>query len=146
MKKRLLIWMVVAILCIAGCSVQVVPKDTPAPETSDAPAYDLDSLQDYVASLEERAAELREFLEREDLTREEREKAAKELYELWENALDEMQDALRTKLPDVDVEEWLKDTKEWLEEKKAAAADSEAADILEERVREFYKRFREAVS
>lgn len=128
------------------------PEETQAQQTE--PADTNDELDDYMASLEAQAADIKAALEQAQSQSEMNQKAH-ELYVLWDDALNELWGKLQDSLPEDEFDELLDEQIQWIEDKENAVEEagkeveggsmyplitnSEAAEITEERVYEFYE-------
>jgi uncharacterized protein YecT (DUF1311 family) len=109
-------------------------------------------IDDYISSVEERSDAIKDCLENEVLTQSEMNEKSKELYDLWDGALNYLWAELKKGLPEEDFNILLDEQRMWIADKEAAveAAGSEveggsmyplvvnsvAAQITEERVYE----------
>ena len=128
------------------------PEETQAQQTE--PADTNDELDDYMASLEAQAADIKAALEQAQSQSEMNQKAH-ELYVLWDDALNELWGKLQDSLPEDEFDELLDEQIQWIEDKENAVEEagkeveggsmyplitnSKAAEITEERVYEFYE-------
>lgn len=128
------------------------PEETQAQQTE--PADTNDELDEYMASLEAQAADIKAALEQAQSQSEMNQKAH-ELYVLWDDALNELWGKLQDSLPEDEFDELLDEQIQWIEDKENAVEEagkeveggsmyplitnSEAAEITEERVYEFYE-------
>lgn len=128
------------------------PEETQAQQTE--PADTNDELDEYMASLEAQAADIKAALEQAQSQSEMNQKAH-ELYVLWDDALNELWGKLQDSLPEDEFDELLDEQIQWIEDKENAVEEagkeveggsmyplitnSEAAGITEERVYEFYE-------
>ena len=111
-------------------------------------------MDDYMASLEAQAADIKAALEQAQSQSEMNQKAH-ELYVLWDDALNELWGKLQDSLPEDEFDELLDEQIQWIEDKENAVEEagkeveggsmyplitnSKAAEITEERVYEFYE-------
>ena len=128
------------------------PEETQAQQTE--PADTNDELDDYMASLEAQAADIKAALEQAQSQSEMNQKAH-ELYVLWDDALNELWGKLQDSLPEDEFDKLLDEQIQWIEDKENAVEEagkeveggsmyplitnSKAAEITEERVYEFYE-------
>ena len=128
------------------------PEETQAQQTE--PEDTNDELDEYMASLEAQAADIKAALEQAQSQSEMNQKAH-ELYVLWDDALNELWGKLQDSLPEDEFDELLDEQIQWIEDKENAVEEagkeveggsmyplitnSEAAEITEERVYEFYE-------
>ena len=128
------------------------PEETQAQQTE--PADTNDELDEYMASLEAQAADIKAALEQAQSQSEMNQKAH-ELYVLWDDALNELWGKLQDSLPEDEFDELLDEQIQWIEDKENAVEEAgkeveggsmyplitntKAADITEERVYEFYE-------
>jgi len=128
------------------------PEETQAQQTE--PADTNDELDEYMASLEAQAADIKAALEQAQSQSEMNQKAH-ELYVLWDDALNELWGKLQDSLPEDEFDELLDEQIQWIEDKENAVEEagkeveggsmyplitnSKAAEITEERVYEFYE-------
>ena len=147
----------------ATADTQAEVETTAAPETTSPeepqaqqtePADTNDELDDYMASLEAQAADIKAALEQAQSQSEMNQKAH-ELYVLWDDALNELWGKLQDSLPEDEFDELLDEQIQWIEDKENAVEEagkeveggsmyplitnSKAAEITEERVYEFYE-------
>lgn len=163
--KRYWIMLVLAMaLLTAGCAGGETPEnptvttaavteaaESAAPETT-APETAL--LEEYMASVKERAAAIRTALQQEPLTQVEMNAKAQELYTLWDTALNELWAEIKKTLPEEDYAKLLEEQRAWVAEKEQAMEAAgkeveggsmyplivygEAAGMTEARVYELY--------
>ena len=128
------------------------PEETQAQQTE--PADTNDELDEYMASLEAQAADIKAALEQAQSQSEMNQKAH-ELYVLWDDALNELWGKLQDSLPEDEFDELLDEQIQWIEDKENAVEEAgkeveggsmyplitntKAAEITEERVYEFYE-------
>lgn len=128
------------------------PEETQAQQTE--PVDTNDELDEYMASLEAQAADIKAALEQAQSQSEMNQKAH-ELYVLWDDALNELWGKLQDSLPEDEFDELLDEQIQWIEDKENAVEEagkeveggsmyplitnSKAAEITEERVYEFYE-------
>ena len=128
------------------------PEETQAQQTE--PADTNDELDDYMASLEAQAADIKAALEQAQSQSEMNQKAH-ELYVLWDDALNELWGKLQDSLPEDEFGALLDEQLQWIEDKENAVEEAgkeveggsmyplitntKAAEITEERVYEFYE-------
>lgn len=128
------------------------PEETQAQQTE--PEDTNDELDEYMASLEAQAADIKAALEQAQSQSEMNQKAH-ELYVLWDDALNELWGKLQDSLPEDEFDELLDEQIQWIEDKENAVEEagkeveggsmyplitnSKAAEITEERVYEFYE-------
>ena len=133
-------------------ATEAEPQPTQTAQQSKPPAEDED--HGYLSSLEAEAARLRAALEQEAMTQTDMNAISQELYELWDNALNDLWSKLENTMPQAQFEQLLEEQLDWIEAKEAAvtAAGSaaeggsmaqllmnlEAADWTEARVCELY--------
>lgn len=114
-----------------------------------------DGFNDYLAALKEQSDSLKAALQQEDLTQAELNQKSQELYQLWDDALNELWGKLRDSLPEDEFDKLLDEQLDWIEDKETVAKEagksyeggsvyplivnSEAARITEDRVYELYK-------
>lgn len=129
-----------------------IPEETQAQQTE--PVDTNDELDEYMASLEAQAADIKAALEQAQSQSEMNQKAH-ELYVLWDDALNELWGKLQDSLPEDEFDELLDEQIQWIEDKENAVEEagkeveggsmyplitnSKAAEITEERVYEFYE-------
>ena len=128
------------------------PEETQAQQTE--PEDTNDELDEYMASLEAQAADIKAALEQAQSQSEMNQKAH-ELYVLWDDALNELWGKLQDSLPEDEFDELLDEQIQWIEDKENAVEEAgkeveggsmyplitntKAAEITEERVYEFYE-------
>ena len=124
-------------------------------EENDTESYDLGKVDEYMASLKEQSDSIKDFLAYDAVTQEEMNAKSKELYVLWDDALNYLWGELKTVLPEDEFGELLDAQRTWSAEKESAVeavgkeveggsiyplvVNSEAARITEERVYELYE-------
>lgn len=182
MKKVVFVLMLVIALLASGCAKkeEAAPQQ-PAAESGTvesggssaaeqesgvqqdaAPQYDIGELENYMASVEKQAAEIRDFLEHEAMTQADMNGKSQELYQLWDGALNHLWGELKTVLPESDFAVLLDEQLAWIAAKEAAVeaagaefaggsmypliVNSEAAEITEARVYEFCGLLKEAAT
>lgn len=131
-------------------SEQTEPEPTePADTTGD------DSLDDYLTALKEQSDLLKASLQQEELTQAELNRISQELYELWDDALNDLWGKLRDSLPEEEFDKLLDEQLTWIETKESAVeaagkdyeggsiysmiVNGEAARITEDRVYELFE-------
>lgn len=128
------------------------PEETQAQQTE--PADTNNELDDYMASLEAKAADIKAALEQAQSQAEMNQKAY-ELYVLWDDALNDLWGKLQDSLPEDEFDQLLDEQIQWIEDKENAVEEagkeveggsmyplitnSKAAEITEERVYDFYE-------
>lgn len=164
MKKFVILLVSVMILLASGCKGGEAPAtptvttgaateatETTPPETT---VSETALLEDYMASVKERADAIRGALQQEPLTQVEMNAKAQELYTLWDTALNELWGKIKEKLPEEDYVKLLEQQRAWVAEKEQAMEAAgkeveggsmyplivfgEAASITEVRVYELY--------
>lgn len=125
--------------------------ETTAPEDTE-PADN--GLSDYLAAIEEQSNQLKAALQNEAMTQAELNSKAQELYQLWDDALNDLWGKLQDQLPDDEFDRLLDEQLQWIDDKEAAVEEAgkayeggsiyplivntEAAQITEDRVYELY--------
>ncbi len=130
MKKYGILLVLVMALLAAGCKggeVSVTATvttgtvteglESAAPETT-VPEAAL--LEDYMASVKERADAIRAALQQEPLTQAEMNARTQELYTLWDTALNELWGKIKETLPEEDYAKLLEEQRVWVAEKEQA--------------------------
>ena len=97
------------------------PEETQAQQTE--PADTNDELDDYMASLEAQAADIKAALEQAQSQSEMNQKAH-ELYVLWDDALNELWGKLQDSLPEDEFDELLDEQIQWIEDKENAVEEA----------------------
>ncbi len=166
MKKSILILLLAMTVLTAGCvsrqaensglpAVEQTEPEIVVPEQPDPPAEETDSgLDAYMETVRKEAEQLREALEKEPLTQTELNQKSQELTELWDAALYEVLEALRTSLPEEEFAKLQEEQALWSAEKDAALEEAgesvkggslyalvmnmEAASLTEARVQALY--------
>ena len=171
MKKNVLMLLLAIALVVPGCgnkedkepqiSMTVeTEKDEESiaednTEQDETPAYDINSLNDYMAFVEEQSDSIKNYLENEAFTQDDMNVKSKELYDVWDEALNYLWGELKNYLPEEEFAELKDEQRTWITEKESAveeagkefeggsmyalAVNSEAAAITEERVYELYE-------
>ena len=112
-------------------------------------------LEDYMASLKEESDRLKDFLEQEASTQLEMNTTSKELYDLWDTALNYLWGEVKDTLSEEEFKTLLEEQRVWIAEKEQAVkkegeefeggsmydliVNMKAAELTEERVYELYK-------
>ena len=125
--------------------------ETTAPEDTE-PADN--GLSDYLAAIEEQSNQLKAALQDETMTQAELNSKAQELYQLWDDALNDLWGKLQDQLPDDEFDRLLDEQLQWIDDKEAAVEEAgkayeggsiyplivntEAAQITEDRVYELH--------
>lgn len=138
MKKGFVVLMCVFVCIIFGCANKDAQTSEPSP------------IDTYMISVAEQATSIRDYLENEAMTQYDMNMASKELYELWDEALNYLWSELKTTLSEDDYKELQSEQLTWITEKETAVNEagkdyeggsmysliiySEAASITEERV------------
>ena len=140
MKKYMLLLMLVIGFCVSACAKKE--------EVKELPTYD-------IGTVEEQSQAIKDFLEKEAVTQLDMNEKSKELYELWDGALNELWGILKTNLSEDEFAKLLDEQRAWIVEKEQAVEEagqefeggslyplivnSEAARITEDRVYELYE-------
>ena len=156
MKKTIFMLILALALLASGCAGKTAPSSTPENESK---SYDISTLEDYIASVQEQASALRTSLEQEALTQTDMNIKSQELYELWDSALNYLWEELSATLPKKEFGVLQEKQRTWITEKETAITEagkeveggslyplvvnSEAANITEERVYELYALLKE---
>ena len=158
MKKKIILnLLIISILALGmtGCQTEdtkdVMDTETVVTEETEN-AIDYES---YMTSIQEQSDSIKNFLENDAVTQLEMNEKSKELYELWDGALNYLWGELKKTLPEEEFEKLREKQRAWIEEKEETAAeagkefeggsmysmvvDLEAAAITEERVSELYE-------
>ena len=128
------------------------PTET-QPEQTDP--VDEDGEDDYLTALKEQSDLLKASIQEDALTQAELNQASQDLYELWDDALNDLWGKLQDSLPEDEFDKLLDEQLDWIEDKENAVAEagtpyeggsvyplivnSEAAKITEERVYALYE-------
>ena len=147
MKKRILLLTLALAMIMTGCGGI---RGANGPQGTEA-----DKLDDYLASIKEESDKIKETLEKEDLTQADMNVKAQELYELWDDALNDIWGKLKQSLPEEEFSKLLDEQRKWITDKEksmeeagkeyeggsiyALVVNMEAAKITEARVYELYK-------
>ena len=166
--KRFLLFILTVVLLVTGCAAKEdsIPETTvPEPAVTEmtqpastentaveATMPDGQLLDAYMASVEEQAKAIRDALEHEAITQPEMNQKSRELYDLWDGALNDLWAAVKSTLPEDDFLKLLDEQRLWIAEKEEAVkkageayeagsiyyliVNTEAAEITEERVYE----------
>lgn len=173
-KKTLIAILIFAVTVLAvGCSNSsevsstLPPAETATPpleEQSDTavnieepvtPEYDMEALNEYMASITGQSELIRDALEEDPLNQYEMNSKSQELYELWDGALNYLWGEIKNTLPEDKFSTLLDEQLLWIADKEKAVEEAgkafeggsmyaltvnmEAADITEERVYELYE-------
>ena len=127
-------------------------------ETDDKDAESVD-LEEYIASVEKKAKSINDYIENDAMTQDDMNTKSKELYDLWDEALNTVWKEIEKELS-VDEFAKLKDEQlKWVSDKEdkikdagkeyeggsmyALTVNSEGAKLTEERVKELYKKIKQ---
>ena len=132
---------------------EVTEGTTPATQAANPPAETPDD--GYLASLQAEAKRLEASLAQEELTQSEMNAISQELYELWDDALNEVWGKLRNTMPEYEFDQLLDEQLAWIADKETAVeeagksaqggsiapllANMKAAEMTEARVYELYE-------
>ena len=179
MKKWIVIWLTAAVIFVSGCAQEETPVQPTIPEadikieieteteeetgsetgTAAETVNDLaeeNEIDAYMASVEERASAIRDYLEQEAMTQDDMNVKSQELYEVWDEALNQLWGELKAQLQEDVFEELLDEQRAWIAEKESAVeaagkeyeggsvyplvVNTKAAWITEARVYELYEK------
>lgn len=159
MKKYLLLPLLLIALLASGCAEKAQVSQVVSVTEAVEPEYDSGALADYMASVEEQAAAVEDFLTHDAMTQAEMNLKSHELYQIWDDALNYLWGELKHNLPEDEFAVLLEEQRAWIAEKEAAVEEagreyeggtiyslivnSTAAEITEERVYELYERILE---
>ena len=165
MKKCLWILLAAMVLFLFGCGREAEPATTVASSTENAwvetdaevqtqPDDFLNSLDAYMAAVEEESNAIKTYLEKEAQTQYDLNVKSQELFVLWDGALNYLWDAMQERIPEAEYAELLDAQRAWIEKKENQVAEAgkefeggslyplivngEAAALTEERVYELY--------
>lgn len=160
MKKGILILTVVMAIFMVGCGI----KDEKESNESQTMNSETDSntetcdWNDYMTSVKKESDRIKVSLENDELTQAEMNIKSKELYELWDGALNDMWSELKHSLSQEDFSKMQDEQSTWIAEKEKSVEEvgkeyeggsiyslivnMEAAKITEERVYELYERLK----
>lgn len=152
MKKTILILLLLLLMTGCGRAAEEAAPLTPTPTqavTAEKNIYD-----DYIADIEARSDAMKKSLAEDDLTQFELNMKSKELYDLWDGALNYLWGELKTTLPEDEFAVLTQEQLQWIEAKEQAVTEagklyeggsiyalivnSEAAAITEARVYVLY--------
>lgn len=142
MKKTIVLLLILLALFLSGCAKE------------DATAQQLASLDSYISSVEDASNEIKAYLEHDAMTQTDMNMKSKELYDVWDDALNYLWSELKAVLPKEQFEQLQNEQITWITEKETAMKEagelyeggsmyaliinSEGATIMEERVYELY--------
>ena len=152
MKKTILILLLMLLLTGCAGDVQDAPQATPTP--TQAVLAESDIYADYMADIEAQSDAIKKSLAEDDLTQFDLNMKSKELYDLWDGALNYLWGELKTTLPEDEFSVLTQEQLQWIEGKERAVTEagklyeggsiyalivnSEAARITEARVYVLY--------
>ena len=157
MKKRVLIMTLVIAIFAAGCGNEEV-KESNGSQTVESEKdlnTETDELEDYIASVKKQSDSIKYSLENDELTQFEMNEKSQELYELWDDALNELWSKVKSSSSEEEFSKLLDEQRAWIAQKEKSAEEAgkefaggsiyslivnmEAAKITEERVYELYE-------
>ena len=158
MKKSIVMLLLVITLLTSGCTNSAstnAEQENSNIEHNEAMGYDISSVNEYMKSVEEQSSDIKYFLENEAMTQLDMNEKSKELYELWDGALNYLWGELKTNLPEEAYAKLLDEQRAWIVEKEDAIEEagkdfeggsmyplvinSEGVVITEKRVYELYE-------
>lgn len=162
MKKRALVLSLVMAICMVGCGNEGAKESNESQTTentknneSETNESETDDLDDYMTSIKEQADNIKASLREETLTQSEMNIKSQELYELWDEALNNLWGKLEKKLSEEDFSKLQDEQRTWIAEKEKSVEEAgkdveggslysmvvnmEAARITEEHVYELYE-------
>ncbi len=154
MKKNLL--MILLLCLLTGCAGDgaEAPQVTPTPTPEQAVMAEKDIYADYIASVEAQSDAIKKSLTEDALTQLDMNMKSKELYDLWDGALNYLWGELKNTLPEDEFAALTDEQLQWIADKEkrveevgkdygggsiyALIVNDEAARITQERVYELY--------
>lgn len=155
MKKTVLILLLAIVILVSGCVNEDIIANQGNTATEQNNIISNEEIDAYLASVKEQANTLKTSLEQEELTQTDMNLKSMELSELWDNALNYLIDALKTRLSEDEFAKLQDEQLTWAAEKEKAVEEAgqgfeggsfyalivnmEAASITEARVLELYE-------
>jgi len=157
MKKRVLIMTLVIAIFAAGCGNEEVKESNGSQivESEKDLNTETDELEDYIASVKKQSDSIKYSLENDELTQFEMNEKSQELYELWDDALNDLWSKVKSSSSEEEFSKLLDEQRTWIVQKEKSAEEAgkefeegsiyslvvnmEAAKITEERVYELYE-------
>ena len=157
MKKRVLIMTLVIAIFAAGCGNEEVKESNGSQivESEKDLNTETDELEDYIASVKKQSDSIKYSLENNELTQFEMNEKSQELYELWDDALNDLWSKVKSSSSEEEFSKLLDEQRAWIAQKEKSVKEAgkefeggsiyslivnmEAAKITEERVYELYE-------
>ena len=122
MKKTILILLLMLLLTGCAGDMQDAPQATPTP--TQAVLAENDIYADYMADIEAQSDAMKKSLAEDDLTQFDLNMKSKELYDLWDGALNYLWGELKTTLPEDEFAALTQEQLQWIEDKERAVTEA----------------------
>lgn len=166
MKKGIMLLMVMTILATSGCAkeesqavhLQPIIQESSVEQSVvsvEVQKYDITDVENYMESVKEQSESIKAYLEHDAVTQMDLNEKSKELYDLWDGALNHLWSELKANLSEEKFAPLLDEQRSWITEKENAMKDagkdfeggsmyalvinSEGSNLTEERVYELYE-------